>query len=101
MTNTSVTSPGLSLARLNGLPGQDVLAIGCDNMAVEVLPDTDHLKTIMPVRQHTLVEAGVYLIENLVTEHLVRDGVSTFCFILLPVKFKGATGSPVMPVALI
>jgi len=55
----------------------------------------------MPVHQHTLVEAGVYLIENLVTEALVRDGISTFCFILLPIKFKGATGSPAMPVAVI
>ena len=70
-------------------------------MAVEVLPGTDHPKTMMPVHQHALVEAGVYLIENLVTENLVADGVSTFCFILLPVKFKGATGSPVMPVAVV
>ena len=93
--------PGIELGTAEWLTGQDVLAIGCDNMAVEVLPGTDHPKTMMPVHQHTLVEAGVYLIENLVTEHLVRDGVSTFCFILLPVKFRGATGSPVMPVALI
>jgi kynurenine formamidase len=56
---------------------------------------------MMPVHQHALVECGVYLIENLVTEQLVRDGISSFCFILLPVKFKGATGSPVMPVAII
>ena len=93
--------PGIELGAAEWLTGQDVLAIGCDNMAVEVLPGTDHPKTMMPVHQHTLVEAGVYLIENLVTENLVRDGILTFCFILLPVKFKGATGSPVMPVALI
>ena len=93
--------PGIDLEAAQWLTGQDILAIACDNMAVEVLPGTDHPKTMMPVHQHALVEAGVYLIENLVTEHLVRDGVATFCFILLPVKFKGATGSPVMPVALI
>jgi len=93
--------PGIDLGAAEWLTGHDVLAIGCDNMAVEVLPGTDHPKTMMPVHQHTLVEAGVYLIENLVTETLVGDGISTFCFILLPIKFKGATGSPVMPVAVI
>lgn len=93
--------PGIDLAAAEWLTSRDILAIACDNMAVEVLPGTDHPKTMMPVHQHALVEAGVYLIENLVTEHLVRDGIATFCFILLPVKFKGATGSPVMPVALI
>jgi len=93
--------PGVDLPAAKWLTGQDVLAIACDNMAVEVLPGTDHPKLMMPVHQHALVECGVYLIENLVTEQLVRDGISSFCFILLPVKFKGATGSPVMPVAII
>ena len=93
--------PGIEIGAAKWLTAQKVLAIGCDNMAVEVLPGTDHPRTMMPVHQHTLVEAGVYLIENLVTEHLVRDGIATFCFILLPVKFKGATGSPVMPVAIV
>ena len=93
--------PGVDLPAAQWLTSQDVLAIACDNMAVEVLPGTEHPKVMMPVHQHALVECGVYLIENLVTENLVRDGVSTFCFILLPVKFKGATGSPVMPVAII
>ena len=48
------------------------MAIGCDNMAVEVLPNPD--KTVsMPVHQHALAEAGVYLIENLVLDELARD----------------------------
>ena len=93
--------PGIEITAAEWLTSQNILAIACDNMAIEVLPGTDHPRTVMPVHQHALVEAGVYLIENLVTEHLVRDGVNIFCFILLPVKFKGATGSPVMPVAIV
>jgi hypothetical protein len=31
---------------------------------------------------HSLVEAGVYLIENLTLEELVRDRLGSFCFIL-------------------
>ena len=55
----------------------------------------------MQIPQHCIAEAGVYLIENLVMDDLVRDAVTTFCFILLPVKFQGATGCPVRPVALV
>ena len=93
--------PGLDLAAAEWLTGQDVVAIGVDNMAVEVLPGTDHPEIMMPVHQHCLVEAGVYLIENLVLDRLIADGIACFCLILLPVKFKGATGSPVRPVALV
>ena len=39
------------------------------------------------------------MIENFVLDGLIANGVSTFCLILLPVKFKGATGCPVRPVA--
>ena len=55
----------------------------------------------MPVHQHALAEAGVYLIENLVLDELARDAQAQFCFILLATKFRGATGSPVRPVALV
>ena len=54
-----------------------------------------------PVHQRCPVKAGVYLIENLVMDDLVRHRVSTFCFILLPVKLLHATGSPVRPIAMI
>ncbi len=93
--------PGLDIGAAEWLTGQDVVAIAADNMAVEVLPGTNHPQTMMPVHQHALVEAGVYLIENLASAELVASGHATFCFILLPVKFKGATGCPVRPVALV
>jgi len=58
-------------------------------MAAEVIAGTAHAITIMPVLQHTLVEAGVYLIENLATEHLASVGIPTFYFILLPGEIQG------------
>ena len=69
-------------------------------MAVEVLPNPNH-GVAMPVHQHALAEAGVYLIENLALEEVARDRLGSFCFILLATKFRGATGSPVRPVALV
>ena len=93
--------PGIEIGAAKWLTSQDVVAICCDNMAVEVLPGTEHPKVSMPVHQHALVEAGVYLVENLMMDDLVRDAVTTFCFILLPTKYKGATGCPVRPVAVV
>jgi kynurenine formamidase len=93
--------PGINLAAARWLTAQGVTAIGVDNMAVEVLPGENDPEVKMPVHQHCLVEAGVYLIENLLLTPLVAAGIAEFCFILLPVKFKGATGSPARPIAMV
>ena len=93
--------PGLDVDAAKWLTAQGVVAIGADNMALEVLPGTNHPEVMMPVHQHCLVEAGVHIIENLVLADLARDAISTFCFVLLPVKFKGATGCPIRPVAIL
>ncbi|MEQ9642372.1 MAG: cyclase family protein [Alphaproteobacteria bacterium] len=93
--------PGIELGAAHWLTGQGVMLIGADNMAVEVLPGTDHPNTIMPVHQHCLVEAGAYLIENIFLDDLIAAGADTFCFVALPAKFKGATGCPLRPVAIL
>ena len=93
--------PGLDVGAAKWLTARGVVAIGADNMALEVLPGTNHPEVMMPVHQHCLVEAGVHIIENLVLADLARDAISTFCFVLLSVKFKGATGCPVRPVAIL
>lgn len=93
--------PGIDEAAAQWLTEQDVTAIGCDNMAVEVLPGTRHPEIMMPVHQHCLVEAGVHLIENLVMDAVLDRGQPSFCFVLLATKFKGATGCPVRPVAIL
>jgi len=45
--------------------------------------------------------AGNYLIEILLLSPLADAGIAAFCFILLPTKFKSATGSPVRPIAMV
>ena len=92
--------PGIDVPAARWLTERGVAAIGVDNMAIEVLPNPDPTLS-MPVHQHALAEAGVYLIENLALEALAADKVGAFCLVLLPIKFKGATGSPVRPVALV
>ena len=92
--------PGLNEAAAHFLTSQDVVAIGADNMAVEVLPAEKH-EILMPVHQHCLAEAGVYLVENLALDALAKAGIHSFCLAMIPIKFKGATGSPVRPVAMV
>ncbi len=94
------SEPGIEEEGAQWLIEQKVCAIGTDTMAVEVLPHPTPGK-VFPVHQQTLVEAGVHLIENLALDGIVKERASTFCFVLLPVKFTGATGCPVRPVALL
>ena len=92
--------PGIDVPAARWLTEQGVVAVGSDNMAVEVLPNPNKAIS-MPVHQHLLVEAGVYIIENLALEEIAREKLSNFCFILLATKYKGATGCPVRPIAMI
>ncbi len=93
--------PGIDLEAAKWLTAQDVVAIGADNMALEVLPGRNHPEVLMPVHQYCLADAGVYIIENLMMDGLVAAGINKFCFMLSPVKFKGATGCPVRPIAIV
>jgi kynurenine formamidase len=92
--------PGLDVAGARWLIEQGIVAIGADTMAVEVLPNPDK-GMAMPVHAYALAECGVYLIENLALEELARERVFAACFILLATRFRGATGAPVRPVALV
>jgi len=47
-----------------------------------------------------LVRAGIPIIENLNLEQLASAMVHEFAFICLPLKMRGATGSPVRPIAI-
>ncbi len=91
--------PGIDVVAAEWLIERGVVAIGADNMAVEVLPNPDPA-IIMPVHQLALVEHGVWLIENLALEGVARDGLFVSCFAMLSPRFRGATAAPVRPVLL-
>lgn len=91
--------PGIDLAAAEWLIEQGVVAIGADNMAVEVMPNPNPA-IIMPVHQLALVEHGVWLIENLALEGVARDELFISCFVMLSPRFRGATAAPVRPVLL-
>jgi kynurenine formamidase len=78
-----------------------VVAIGADNMAWDVPDerDPDSGATLF-AHFYLLAQKGVYIIENLDLEALARDRCYSFAFIGIPLKFRGATGSPLRPLAL-
>ena len=92
--------PGIDVPAAKWLIDQGVVAIGADNMAVEVLPNPSK-GLMMPVHQFALAECGVYLIENLALEEVSAARVHTACFILLATKIRGATGAPVRPIMMV
>jgi kynurenine formamidase len=92
--------PGIDVPAAQWLCDQGIVAIGADNMAVEVLPNPDK-GLIMPVHSYALAERGVYLIENLALEELAAARVYAGCFILLATKIRGATGAPVRPILMV
>ena len=79
------------------------MATGTDTETCEVQPAPDPGPTGNPQPVHTklLIENGIYLMESLDLEELAKQRVYEFCFIALPLKIRGATGSMIDPVAVV
>jgi kynurenine formamidase len=76
-------------------------AVGADNMAWDTIGPADpELGMTLPGHVLLLVRAGIPIIENLNLEELAAAGIREFGFVCLPLKMRGATGSPVRPIAL-
>lgn len=80
-----------------------VRAVGADNVAwdpatAEIDPTTG---TTLPGHVILLVRHGIHILENLFLEELAEAGHHEFAFICVPLKLRGATGSPVRPLALV
>jgi kynurenine formamidase len=93
---SEVRGPGPGIDGARWLSAQGIFAAGSDTVAFERLPDPG-----MPVHVHLLVESGIHIVECLNLDELAAAGVSEFLFVALPLKIRGATGSPVRPVALV
>ncbi len=93
------SEPGLGVAAGELLVDRDVVLVGADTWAVEVVPNPD-ASLAFPVHQLFLAKHGVYILENIVTEELARDEAYEFAFIFAPLKLAGGTGSPGSPLAI-
>src|SRR6267378_4537567 len=92
---------GVSAAGSRWLVERGVRAVGADNIAWDVIGPVDpDLGMTLPGHVLLLVRAGIPIIENLNLEELAAARVHEFAFVCLPLKMRGATGSPVRPIAL-
>lgn len=96
------------LGSSDGAPGPGVKAAGClvewkpfavgsDTSAFEVM---NHWNITLEVHMILIARHGIHIIENLYLEELSNSKVYEFVFAALPIRFVGATGSPIRPVAL-
>jgi kynurenine formamidase len=93
--------PGVSAGGSRWLIHKGVRAVGADNMAFDVIGPRDaELDVTLPGHILLLVRAGIPIIENLNLEELSAEKVYEFVFVCLPLKMRGATGSPVRPIAI-
>jgi kynurenine formamidase len=92
--------PGVSESGARWLADQRVAAAGADTIAFERLaPGAGHAR--LPAHRVLLVEHGIPIIETLALEELAAAGAHQFLFVCAPLRFMGATGSPVRPLALV
>ena len=92
--------PGLSLAGAKWLVEQHgAMVIGGDNLSLEGFPVVEKDNWI-PVHSYLLAERGVPIMEVVNLEEVARDRVYEFAFIGASLKLRGASGSPMRPLAL-
>jgi len=78
-----------------------VACAACDNMTWDETEERDpETGGQLFAHLHLIARSGIPIIENLNLEELGRDGCATFLFVCAPLKFVGATGSPVRPIAI-
>jgi kynurenine formamidase len=90
---------GLTRAGAEYLAKGGAITIGGDNLALEQGPSADP-ENWMVVHTYLLAEAGIPIMEVVDLEALTAEKVYEFCFFGACLKLRGATGSPMRPVAM-
>lgn len=93
------SEPGLSIDGATYLASMGVVAVGADNWGLEHLPFADPNRPY-EVHQILIAKNGVYILEYVKTDELVRDGTDEFMFVLSAPRFDGIVQSVVNPVAI-
>jgi len=91
--------PGIDLEAALFLARSGVALVGADNFAIEVLPFATG--TVFPVHQRLIRDHGIVLLEGLSLATLAAEDVAEFLFVAAALPIRGATGSPVNPVAIL
>lgn len=91
--------PGLGVDGAKYLASLGIVAVGADSFGVEAIP-FETQGQFFPVHQEMLAKNGIYLLENMDTRELAKDGVSEFLFVLGQPRFAGSVQAIINPVAI-
>jgi kynurenine formamidase len=92
--------PGIGMEAAGWCISKQTCVVGADTWPVEVVPNPNS-KLAFPVHQELIVKNGIFIHENMDFAEVARDGVSSFAYLMLPLRIKGATGSPGRPIAIV
>jgi len=93
-------APGVGLAVARWCVAKQLALIGTDHWATDVVPNPD--PDLAFIAHHELItKNGILNHENLDFTALINDRVSEFVYVFAPLRFKGATGSPGRPIAIV
>jgi kynurenine formamidase len=94
--NVPFEQAGIGFDAGNWLASKDVVAVGCDNAAVEVIPFDEN--DFLGVHKVLLVRHGIYMLEFLNLAGPAADECWEGLLTVAPLKVTGATGSPINPI---
>lgn len=92
-------TPGLNREGAEYIAKHGAIMIGADNLTLEMTP-SQHPENFFPVHTYLLAEAGVPILEMVWLEELAAEKVYEFAFFGACIKLRGATGTPMRPVAM-
>jgi kynurenine formamidase len=103
--------PGLGLDAAQYLQEKAVVLVALDNPFTDAVADGQLQGKAMPpqgmdqglpfvIHHHNLTQSGIHNIQNANLTALATDKVWTSCTIILPLRSRGHSGSPVRPVAI-
>ena len=82
------------------MASRKIILTGGDTSANDAQPVTDVKDAVVPCHTEMQARRGIWNIENLDFEPLLKDKVYEFLFVWAPLKMVGATGSPGNPMVL-
>ncbi|TFZ05620.1 cyclase family protein [Ramlibacter henchirensis] len=91
--------PGLGRDGAQWLASKQVIAVGADTWALEVIP-FEQGAGVFEVHQILIPRNGIYILENIQTEQLVKDRAWEFMFVLGHSRITGGVQAIINPVAI-
>jgi kynurenine formamidase len=92
-------SPGLSVGAARYLCEElGAMCVAVDTIGADVFPAAEP-DALLPVHAYMFATAGTPIMEVVAMEELAAAGLHEFAFLGFPLKFAGATGAPMRPLA--